>query len=54
MRAAIQPLLAKILPGWDIIIIARQAMKKADYSTTQDALLNLLDRANLISKPNGT
>ena len=52
MRAAIQPLLADLLPGWDLILIARRPILEADYSQVQAALLQLLQRSSLLNSTN--
>lgn len=49
MRAAVQPLLPHILPGWDVILIARQPIMGAPFSQLQSAMLDLHERARLIS-----
>jgi ribonuclease P protein component len=48
VRAAIYPYLELVIPGWDLVLIARQKMKIADYKQTQDSLHNLLERAKLV------
>lgn len=48
MRAVLQQRLKTIRPGWDIILIARQSMANADYETTDQAIDNLINRANLL------
>jgi ribonuclease P protein component len=37
-----------IQPGWDILIIARNSMTKAEYSEVDDAMSQLLRRADLL------
>lgn len=37
-----------IQPGWDIVIIARQAIRDADYHTMDAACARLLGRAHLL------
>ena len=47
MRAALQPLLLRIAPGWDMILIARQSLQRASFQQTQAALLALFEHARL-------
>jgi ribonuclease P protein component len=47
LRAALQPLLPEINPGWDLLLIARQAIGRAAFHETQSALTNLLQRARI-------
>lgn len=48
IRAAVQPLVPMINPGWDLLIMARKPMITATYSDTSMALLSLLGRADLV------
>ena len=48
IRAAIFPYLELVVPGWDLVLIARQKMKFANYKQTQESLRNLLERAKLV------
>lgn len=48
MRAALSSLLPMIMPGWDIVLLARRAMANASYQQTRDALLDLFQRARLL------
>lgn len=48
LRAALQPHLADIAPGWDVILIARRAMSDSTYWQVQAALVDLLRRARLL------
>lgn len=50
IRAAIQANQSQILPGWDLVLIARRPLVEASFHQTQAALQNLLRRANLILK----
>ncbi len=45
LRAALQPFLPVIAPGWDIMIIARHRMVDTTFKETQKALKILLQRA---------
>ncbi|MCK5314589.1 MAG: ribonuclease P protein component [Anaerolineales bacterium] len=51
IRAALHPLITSITPGWDILLIARRPMTEATIQETEQALLNLLIRAQLITEP---
>ena len=48
LRAAIQPLLERIAPGHDLLLIARPGVGEAGSPQTQDALARLLQRAKLV------
>jgi ribonuclease P protein component len=48
IRTAFYPYLELVIPGWDLVLIARQKMKIADYKQTQESLRNLLERAKLV------
>lgn len=48
LRAALQSLLPAIMPGWDIVLLARRAMADASYQQTREALLILFQRARLL------
>ena len=48
IRAALQSLVPKVTPGWDLLIMARQPIATATYSDTCKALVYLLKRANLV------
>jgi len=48
LREASKPL--PIAPGWDIVIIARQAAAEAPYREIEACLRKLLKRANLLGE----
>ena len=48
IRAALHLLVSVIVPGWDIILIARRPLASATFAQTQSALQQLLQRARLI------
>ncbi len=50
LRAAIQPLIPSILPGWDILLIARRPLANVKCQDAQKALTNLLKRAHLLKE----
>jgi len=49
VRAAMQNLYPKIVPGFDLLLIARQSLPSATLTQTQEALFTLLSRAGLLS-----
>ncbi|MFM8320409.1 MAG: ribonuclease P protein component [Chloroflexota bacterium] len=48
LRAAVQPHLPAILPGWDLVLIAREPLLRAGFVQIQAALSGLLRRARLL------
>lgn len=48
MRAALQPLIRDITPGWDFVLVARLPVLGASFAQLQAALIELLRRANLL------
>ena len=49
MREAARVRLSGTVPGWDLVLVARGAMAKADVWRTGEALDSLLDRAGLLA-----
>ncbi len=49
LRAAVVDLLPSILPGSDILLIARPPLAESTLAVTQQTLIHLLQRANLLS-----
>lgn len=49
LREAMRPLLPSLASGWDLILIARPALVTATLADTRSALLNLLQRARILS-----
>jgi ribonuclease P protein component len=49
LRAAIRDFLPEILPGTDLLLIARSPLPQADLLRTREALSALLIRAGLLS-----
>jgi ribonuclease P protein component len=49
VRAAMQNLYQKIVPDYDLVLIARQPLPSATLAQTEKALLTLLSRAGLLS-----
>lgn len=52
LRAAVQPYLTRIVPGWNVILIARRPMIDADFGRVQESLIGLLRRAHLLELSN--
>jgi ribonuclease P protein component len=48
LRAALQPYIASIRPGWDLILIARAPLRAATYQQTLAVLSDLLQRSRLM------
>jgi ribonuclease P protein component len=48
LREAIRPLIANITPGLDLILIARPGLTSASLEETRQALLTLLQRAQIL------
>ena len=49
---AMRPLIPSLASGWDLILIARPALVSSTLTDTRQALINVLQRAQLISDPN--
>jgi ribonuclease P protein component len=49
LRAAMRTLLPELVPGWDLILIARPPLASSHLNETRQALLSLLRRSKLIS-----
>jgi ribonuclease P protein component len=49
LREAVRSLYSQILPGNDLLLIARAPLPEANLSATQTALLSVLQRAKLIT-----
>ncbi|NLG73814.1 MAG: ribonuclease P protein component [Chloroflexi bacterium] len=48
LRAALQSYIKAVIPGWDVILIARQPLLQATFLQIQEAVAALLRRANLL------
>jgi ribonuclease P protein component len=48
MREAMRSQLADVLPGWDVVLIARAPIVRADLSNIKQALDSLLRQAGLM------
>ncbi|GAB4503063.1 MAG: ribonuclease P protein component [Anaerolineales bacterium] len=51
LREAMRPMLPNLLPGWDLILIARPALPSASLPEIHQALANLLHRAQILPAP---
>ena len=51
LRAALHPMLERIEPGWDVLLLARRSMNTASFQDTQAAVLSLLTRSQLLQAP---
>ena len=49
LRAAMQTLIRELVPGWDLVLIARPALASSNLNETRLALISLLHRSKLIS-----
>jgi ribonuclease P protein component len=50
LRAAIRALLPSLRPGWDVLVIARPAIVRAEYVAMREALARLLGRAGVLAE----
>jgi len=51
LREAMRPFLPALLPGWDVVLIARPALPLASLPEIHQALAGLLCRAQLLPAP---
>jgi ribonuclease P protein component len=54
LREAMRPLLPQIIPGWDLILIARPALSASSLQEIHQALTSLLRRAKIMPLSNGS
>lgn len=52
LREAMRPLLPQLIPGWDLVLIARPALLSSSLQDIHQTLTNLLRRAQLITLAN--
>lgn len=52
LREAMRPLLPDLLPGWDLVLIARPALISASLQEIRQVLTSSLRRAQIISLSN--
>ncbi len=50
LRAAIQPILAEVIPGWEMILIARVPILNAHMLEVRAALTAVLGRARILGQ----
>lgn len=48
MRAVLNDLLPEIIPGWDLVLIARRPMENARFIETHACIKLLLGRAHIL------
>jgi ribonuclease P protein component len=48
LREALRARMPSILPGWDIVVIARRPIREVTYQQITTALDSLLSRANIL------
>lgn len=48
LRTAMQSLVGALVPGWDVVLIARAPLVESSYVEVQEALAILLRRAELV------
>jgi ribonuclease P protein component len=48
MREAMRPILPALRPGWNLILLARKPLLQAEFPRIQAALLQLLERSDLL------
>ncbi len=48
LRACLNEHLEQLRPGWDLVLLARRGMPTASSAVVQQAVLQLLKRANLL------
>lgn len=51
LREALRHFADAILPGWDVLILARRPLASADYHQVRAGLESLLAKAELLTKP---
>jgi ribonuclease P protein component len=54
LRALVNPLIQDIQPGWDLLILARTQFNQATHQQLQGALDQIIVRAGLKRKHNGS
>lgn len=50
LRAAMQPFLPDLKPGWDLLLLARKPLPEAGYWEARAALEMLLEKAHLLMR----
>jgi ribonuclease P protein component len=54
IRESMRPMIPRIKPGWDILLLARQSLAAAEFFQAQTALIQLLERSHLVENSNGS
>lgn len=54
LRETMRPLLNKLPPGWELILIARQPLIQATFQDVRSAVFGLLKRAHLLQASDDT
>lgn len=52
LREAMRPLLPHLIPGWDLVLIARPALLSSTLQDIRQTLANLLRRAQIVPLSN--
>lgn len=52
MRSCLNELLPSLTGGWDLILLARKPITRADYRQIKTAIQGLLERASLLIRSN--
>lgn len=50
LRAAIDPMVSKIHPGWDLVLLAKSAMRDVDFNQIEVGIRAVVQRAGLLSQ----
>ncbi len=50
LRACVDGLLPRLLPGWDVLLLARKPIATADFQSIQSAVKSVFERADLFVK----
>jgi len=53
IRACLQSIMSRIKPGWNIIIIARKPIVQANFQQLNNAIIDVLNKADLLLDNNG-
>jgi ribonuclease P protein component len=53
VRAALHEISAQIIPGWDVILIARRSLAESSFTEVKSAIDTLLRRARLLKDSHG-
>ena len=53
MREAARPLIARVRPGWNLVLLARQPILHSSLLEIQQALIQLLKRAEIFGDERG-